>query len=263
MLALHALAVTLLAGTALMGWWQFDVWRSAQSDDVAARLARPPAPLTEVLGPDDVLTGEDVGVPVAVDGRYAPADQQFLVSGRRLGGLDGFWVLSPLRVESTGSDLLVVRGWTPTGTALPPVPRGQIRETGVLQPGEEGSGVLSAGRVVPAIRIPTLVGEVERDLYGGYLLRTGAVAADPAGLRAVPVPEPEASGGAGLRNLAYAAQWWLFGAFTAFLWWRICVDRVAVHRVGATAGPVAPAGCSRPLERHRGQVTEQRRVEGS
>ncbi len=244
MLALHALALAVLLGTALMGWWQLDVWRSAQSDDVATRLARPPTPLAEVLGPDDALTGEDVGVPVAVEGRYGPADQQFLVSGRRQAGLDGFWVLSPLRVDATGSSLLVVRGWTPTGTALPPVPRGQVRETGVLQPGEEGSGAMSAGRVVPAIRIPSLVAEVDRDLYGGYLLRTGGAAAASAGLRAVPVPEPEGSWGVGLRNLAYAAQWWLFGAFAVFLWWRICVDRVAAGRASAATGPraTAPAG---------------------
>lgn len=214
--------------TALLGWWQLASWRDAQAADAADRLDREPVALAEVLGPDEALAGTDVGVPVRAVGRYASAPRQFLVSGREHGGSDGYWVLSPFEVEATGSSLLVVRGWTADAGELPPVPTGRVAETGVLQPGEEGSGTVTAGRVVPAVRIPALVGELDTDLYGAYLLRTGDQPADPAvGLEPVPPARPDASWSAGLRNLTYAAQWWAFGAFACFWWWRLRADRLA------------------------------------
>lgn len=242
MLVLHGLLVAALLATGLMGWWQLDVWRAERADDAAARLAGPAVPLGDVLGPDEAPANQDLGVPVVAAGRYLPAEQQFLVAGRDDAGADGYWVLSPLAVDATGSIVLVVRGWTADISSLPPVPAGPVRETGVLQPGEEGSGVVSQGRVVDAVRIPALAGEVDRDLYGAYLLRTAAPTGDPAtGLRPVSPPRPDASWSTGLRNLAYGAQWWLFGAFALFMWWRMCVDRLAAARV-RTGPPVASPG---------------------
>ena len=242
MLMLHVLLVVALLGTGLMGWWQLDVWRAERAENASARLAGPPVPLGDILGPDEAPANEDLGVPVVAAGRYLAAEQQFLVAGREAAGLDGYWVLSPLVVDATGSVVLVVRGWTEDGSSLPPVPAGPVRETGVLQPGEEGSGVLSPGRVVDAVRIPALAGETDRDLYGAYLLRTAGQPGDPAtGLRPVSPPSPDPSWSTGLRNLAYAAQWWLFGAFALFMWWRMCVDRLAGARAGGRP-PVASPG---------------------
>lgn len=234
MVALHLLLVLVLVGTGLMGWWQLESWRAEQAADAAARLGRAPVPLGAVLGPDEALAGEDVTRPVVVEGRYGQSTEQFLVSGREQDGTDGYWVLSPLEVATTGSSLLVVRGWTPDASALPPVPAGVVRETGVLRPGEEGSGAVSPARVVAAVRIPALVGATSTDLYGAYLLRTDAQPAEPAAadLRAVTPPAAESSWSAGLRNLTYALQWWLFGLFGAFMWWRICSDRLVSARVG-------------------------------
>jgi surfeit locus 1 family protein len=233
LLALHGLLVLVLIGTATAGWWQLGAWRAEQSDDVVRRLERDPVPLTEALRPDDPLANEDLGVPVTVRGRYADRQQQFLVAGREQDGEDGFWVLSPLEVAGTDSSLLVVRGWSAEQT-LPPVPAGTVEETGVLQMGEEGSGAVLPGRVVTDIRIPALVQETARDLYGAYLLRTAADPADPAtDLATVDPPRPDPSWTAGLRNLAYGIQWWVFGGFAVFVWWRTCVDRVAAISVAA------------------------------
>jgi len=226
-----ALLAVVLVATGVLGWWQLAAWRDAQAADLAARLDLRPVALGDVLGPDEALRSEDVGVPVTVVGRYAPAARQLLVGGRQQGDALGYWVLSPLEVESTGSSLLVVRGWTPRAERLPPVPAGRVEETGVLQPSEEGSGSVSADRVVASVRIPALVGELRTDAYGAFLLRTTPQPADPAaGLAAVPPPEPDDSWSAGLRNLTYAAQWWLFGAFAVFWWWRVCTDRVLSAR---------------------------------
>lgn len=238
MVALHVVLVVVLLGTGLLGWWQLDAWRAEQADDAAERLRRAAVPLAEVLGPDEPPAGEDVGVPVVTEGRFAPADEQFLVPRRNADGDDGYWALSPLRVAGTGSSLLVVRGWTARATPLPPVPTGPVRETGVLQPGEEGSGAVSSERIVAAVRIPALVGQTDGDLYGAYLLRTRPQPADPAtGLEPVPPSSTGPAGSAGLRNLAYAAQWWVFGIFAVVLWWRMCADRLAVARQESPARP--------------------------
>lgn len=228
LLPLHLALVAVLAGTATAGWWQLDAWRHEQADDVAQRAGRDPVPLADVLGPDEAFAGEDEGVPVEVEGRYAPASQQFLVSGREQDGRDGLWVLSPLRVDGTDppSALLVVRGWTGDPT-LPPVPAGPVTEIGVLQPGEEGSTTVGADRVVDAVRIPALVNAVNGDLYSAFLVSTGPGTGGP-GLRPVTPPAVEPSWSAGMRNLAYALQWWLFGAFAVFLWWRMCADERSV-----------------------------------
>ena len=42
-----------------------------------------------------------------------------------------------------------------------------------------------------------------------------------------------------LRNLLYGLEWWVFGAFAAFLWWRWCrddLDRVRSGTAAAEAG---------------------------
>ena len=226
------LAVVLLA-TGLLGWWQLEAWRTARSGDVADRLDRAPVALGQVLGPDEPLANEDVGVPVLVEGRYAPAPRQFLVTGREQQGVSGYWVLAPLLVDGTGSSMLVVRGWTADGEQLPPVPAGHVRQTGVLQPGEDGSGAVSAGRVVQSVRIPALVGTLRTDVYGGFLLATDPdPVATRAGLEPVQAPEPDPSWSVGLRNLTYALQWWLFGAFAAFWWWRLRADQDEPAQVG-------------------------------
>jgi surfeit locus 1 family protein len=51
--------------------------------------------------------------------------------------------------------------------------------------------------------------------------------ADPAG----------ADASTGLRNLLYAFQWWVFGAFAIFMWWRWLMEDVLERpRAGATGG---------------------------
>jgi len=226
LLGLHVLLVLVLVGTGVAGGWQWQAWRSAQRNDAAERMTRDPVPLTEALGPDEPLANEDDGVAVDVAGTYAPRADQFLVSGRTLAGEAGYWVLSPLVVAGTKppAAVLVARGWTSQRT-LPAVPADEVRETGVLAAGEEGSGTVGADRVVASVRLPALVGEVDTDLFGGYLVRTTRPA--PPGLAAIEPPTADPSWSVGLRNLAYALQWWLFGAFGLFMWWRICRDQVS------------------------------------
>jgi surfeit locus 1 family protein len=232
MLGLHLLLLVVLVGTGVAGWWQLEAWRHEQADDAAGRADREPVALADVLGPDDPLANEDDGVPVEVHGRYGPTEQQFLVSDRAEGGEDGYWVLSPLLVDgiTPPSALLVVRGWTTHAGTLPPVPAGDVTETGVLAPGEEGSADVGPDRVVEAVRIPALVNAVDTDLYSAFLVRTGD--SPGPGLEPVTPPADDPSWSAGLRNLAYALQWWLFGGFAVFMWWRMCADERSVASAG-------------------------------
>jgi hypothetical protein len=54
-------------------------------------------------------------------------------------------------------------------------------------------------------------------------------AASPAGQRLAPVtpaalPKPDAF--TSVRNLLYALEWWFFGGFAVYVWWRWCRDEV-------------------------------------
>lgn len=224
LLGLHLLLVAVLVGTGVAGWWQWQAWQAEQRQDAAARADRDPVPLADVLGADEPLANEDDGIPVEVTGTYAPDDEQLLVSGREVDGRSGSWVLTPLLVSGSDSALLVVRGWTPEPEAPPPPP-GEVRETGVLTPSEPGSGEVRADGTVDAVRVPALVDEVGTDLYDAFLVRTGDGA---DGLVPVDPVAPDPGWSAGLRNLAYALQWWAFGLFGLFWWWRVCADRLSV-----------------------------------
>ncbi len=241
MLGLHLLALVAVTAMTWAGVWQLDVYRSQQHQESQARAAAPPTPLGRVLGPDDAFSASAVSAPVVVQGTYAARSDQFLVAGRTQAGRDGYWVVSPLLVKGVtvagggASALLVVRGWQPTAVT-PPVPRGPVTVTGALEPGEQRSTPMSAGRVVGSIRIPELVQEVPFDLYSGYVLRTRQAPVTEDGLLPVPPPTSTASWTTGLRNLSYAGQWWLFAAFGAFLWWRTCSEEMARARAHPATG---------------------------
>lgn len=229
MLGLHLLLVVVVAAMVVAGVWQLGVYGDAQRD-VTATTTGPAVPLERVLGPDDALTSDAVATRVVVRGTYAAAAEQFLVRGRENAGQQGYWVVSPLVVADTSttsatpSALLVVRGWQPSAVA-PPVPSGDVRVTGVLQPGEQATTTVGADRVVESVRIPALVNAVPFDLYSGYLLQT-AEQPSADGLSAVTPPAVNPSWTAGLRNLAYALQWWVFAGFAVFMWWHICREEV-------------------------------------
>ena len=233
MLAVHLLAVAAIAVMVLAGLWQLGVYGSARSDAGAEGDAAPAVPLEQVMGPDDAFPDTAVGTAVEVCGSYADPGEGFLVASREHDGRSGFWVVTPL-LASTDSAMLVVRGWQPT-QATPDVSSGRVCVTGTLQPGEQTTTTVGAGRVVDAIRIPTLVGAVPFDLYSGFVVRTAEAPPPHDGLVVVDPPAADVSWTEGLRNLAYGLQWWAFAAFAAFMWWRICREEVA-----RAADPAAP-----------------------
>lgn len=221
LLGLHLLAIVAIAVCILMGLWQLGVYGAKHDDEAAARANAAPVDLLTVWGPDDAFTADLLDRRVIVNGEFT--GKQFSV--RR--GAAGSWTVAPLKVAGTKSFLFVVRGWS-DGTT--PLPSGRVRFTGWLQPSESAP----SGPVAPTddglsvLSIPALTNEVPGDLFSGF-----AVTPDRSvtgGLKPVSVSQPKVAWTVGLRNLAYALQWWVFGLFSAFMWWRMAIDALATHR---------------------------------
>jgi cytochrome oxidase assembly protein ShyY1 len=183
---------------------------------------------------DSPFPGDAVGRPVRFQGRWLP-DETLFVKDRLLHGRRGYWVVTPVAVCTSSCApgnpaMLVVRGWSRTPAGGPAAPPGRVSLPGWLQPAE-GGGVPDqnpADRVLPQMQVVDAIPHVRQDLYSGYVIAENPPQATPSGpLRPVtPASLPQPGGLTSLRNLAYAFQWWIFGGFAVFLWWRMCSDEV-------------------------------------
>jgi cytochrome oxidase assembly protein ShyY1 len=253
MLLLHASGIAAVTIAVLLAGWQYDAWQAGRTLAARDLAGARPAPLADILGPDDAYPGDQVGRPVRLSGQWLP-ESTVEVSDRVLDGRDGRWVVTPVAVCADdcakAPAILVVRGWVPTGADAPPAPTGGAAVTGWLQPGE-GQGLPDpepTDAVLPELRIASAVQHVDTDLYGGYVIArvsTGPTTEDaltPVTPDALPQPDAFTS----LRNLFYAAEWVVFGGFALFLWWRWSrdeLDRVAaLERAAADAGGGSPDG---------------------
>ena len=224
----HLLVLAAVVVCGLLGRWQLDVWHDHRSANAAEVTREDPVPLDDVLGPDAAFPAAGVGRPVVVEGRWDPAHTVY-VADRTRDGRSGVWAVTPV-VTGNGSAIPVVRGWTTTPARAPAAPAGQAALVGLLQPSEDtgASDGDSGDDVIPELSITDLLPRASYDLYGGYVVATdrdlpeGATASTGmAGLAEVtPAHLPGADATSGLRNLFYAFQWWVFGAFALFMWWR-------------------------------------------
>jgi surfeit locus 1 family protein len=225
-----ALAAVLVGIAGWLGWWQLEAWQARRDAEARDLTALTPVALEDVMGPDDPFPGDQVGRPVEVTGEWLP-EGTFFVSDRAVGDEEGYWAVVPLAVGGAGEPAIpVVVGWS-TEPVLPEPLAGEADVTGWLQP-PEGTGAVDDDPdddVVPQLRIADAVQRVDVDLYGAYL-----VARDPApDLTAAGLDQlPEVGTFTALKNLLYAVEWWVFGAFAAFIWWRWVRDQRAVDRVG-------------------------------
>jgi surfeit locus 1 family protein len=232
--ALTLLAAALVLAMGWLGHWQYTAYDQHQNADADQLLGRAPIPLDEALGPDAPFPAESVSRPVVVSGRYLP-DEQFYVRGM---GRSGDYAVATPVLTGSGAAVIVVRGST---SSVPlDAPTGKVHVTGVLEPSDGTSAPLDQTRTTDGIQIPRLVGDVDEDLYAGYVIATSTLPAE--GLPAVAVPTPDASFWAGIRNLLYAVQWWAFAAFVVFMWWRIVRDQPANDdEFGGSADAMAAA----------------------
>jgi surfeit locus 1 family protein len=234
MLLLHLVAIASVAGTGWLGVWQYGAWADHRDDKADALAHAAPKPLADVLGPDDPFPSKYVGQPVRLAGTWLPDDTVF-IEGKAVQGKDGYWVVTPVSTDN-GSAVLVVRGWSEDAEA--PVAQGNATITGWIQPGE-ASGDLdqdATDDVLPSLRIADVLERMDQDLYGAYVIAEEPVEASLTPVTPDQLPKPDTF--TSIRNLLYGIEWWVFGGFAVFLWWRWCKDEV--ERVtSVTAGEEA------------------------
>lgn len=242
----HLLAVVLVAAAAWLGSWQYDAWQTRRVAEAIDLTQAAPEPLAEALGPGDGFPGDKLGQPVEVRGVWQPADTVYVTG--RTGGDDereGVWVVTPMLVDGQNASLLVVRGWAENQTLAPSTPEEEARVIGWLQP-SDGSGATDpdpADDLLPALRVGEVLQRVDGDLYSAYAVVTGDTV--EAGLQPATLEQlPPAGRFTALRNFLYALEWWVFGLFAAFIWWRFVRDGVeaeraveAVAAAGSANGP--------------------------
>lgn len=233
--AMHLLALVLVAAAGWLGTWQYDAWQARRAAEASDLTRVDPLPLDAVMGPDDPFPGEKVGQPVILGGTWVPEGTVY-VSGREHDGAEGYWVVTPLAIGGPDAAALpVVRGWVADPGQAPDPPTGRAELVGWLQPAE---GTLERDQdpsddVLPQLRIADVIQHVHQDLYGGYAVvadraapgawPVGANALNPGtdGLAPATLEQlPDVGRFTALRNLLYAIEWWFFGAFAVFIWWR-------------------------------------------
>ncbi len=211
----HLLVVAALVAAGWLGLWQYHGWQDRREAEARDLTTAAPIPLADAIGPDDPFPGSLVGQPVEVTGSWVP-DATLFVSGREHEAREGAWVVGLVDVD--GSLLPVVRGWTATTGGAPPAV-GAADLVGWLQPSESTGAPDDdpTDDVLPQLRIADLAQRFDHDLYGAYVVQRdagdGLVQADLDAL-------PEAGRLTAIRNLLYALEWWFFGAFAVFVWWR-------------------------------------------
>jgi cytochrome oxidase assembly protein ShyY1 len=231
---LHLLAIVLVGIAVVLGIWQYDAWQAHRNAKAADLTHAEPVPLGEVIGPDDPFPGTKVGQPVTVAGTWVP-DGTVYVSGRVQDGEDGYWVVTPLAVDGTDDAALpIVRGWVADPGDAPAPPTGATTIEAWLQP-PEGTGEVDddpTDDVLPQLRIADVIQHVDQDLYGAYGVATEPESGlDPASVEQL----PDVGAFTGIRNLLYAIEWWFFGLFAAFIWWRWVTETTAEGRTATQA----------------------------
>jgi cytochrome oxidase assembly protein ShyY1 len=122
----------------------------------------------------------------------------------------------------------VLRGFVDgTPTRAPEPPAGVVTVTGTLGPGESPRpGEPLPAPQVRSIDLASLVNEWPGDLYNVVVLASAEAAGDTASEPPVAtdlsrVPPPPLDTPLNLRNAAYAVQWWAFGIFAIWMWWKM------------------------------------------
>ncbi|WP_180903204.1 SURF1 family protein [Nonomuraea indica] len=238
MLGLHLLTIGVVIAFILLGRWQLGVFQDSGRPQATADPE--PVAVTAVAPVGAQLAGETVGRRVTAEGVY-DAQRQLLVADRvpdvdEPGGNvargKGYWVLTPLRLDD-GTLMPVVRGWVAeAGDPATVVPEGRVTLSGRLRPQQGTDSVQRRAGGLPEGQVQTVSTGELLNLWNGEQVRAGYVVAQPpsGGLTQVKVSPPIVGGTLTWRNLAYAANWWIFAGFAVFMWFHFVRDGVREDR---------------------------------
>ncbi|MFI5691482.1 SURF1 family protein [Kribbella sp. NPDC051586] len=252
-LALLLLALAIAAGMSVMGVWQLGVYHSKTAAATAHRAEVAPVALQSLFSIDEGLPAKAVSRRVTVDGTWGPAADQLFIADRVQDSRDGLWVVSPVKLSSTDA-VMVVRGWVPSvSDPAAKAPTGPVQLTGtvIASEAEDSSDDAAKGRVLSSLRIPTIVHLVDYRVYDAFVVQESVSGGMPSPAPAVVQPPPPPTDHAGLRNIAYAFQWWIFAAFTLWMWGRMVFD---AHRSDGEPDPDDDASSGGPSDRAEERV---------
>ena len=208
-----------LGGTSWLGLWQYSVAHRGDLADQVANLPR--AELTAITAIGSYLSESDYGRRVSVSGKLDCSKR--LTSGEA----NPHWLVCPLWLAD-GSAVAVVLGTV--GADQPELPAAVDGTfSGRVQPSQDTSAP-AAIYPDPAPSHVDLIGTAELTQRWRSDVRDGFVVVSPQTSRELGLaPVPAASiafppAGIEFRNLFYAWQWWLFAAFTVFIWGRYLRD---------------------------------------
>ncbi len=224
-LAILALLIIVLVAFSQLGLWQISRANSSDAQDVLdgqAQVTR--VPLTSVTEPHAPFPSGASNLPVEVAGAYDPS-LQFVVPERVLDGQPGWWVVTGLRTDD-GAVLPVLRGWVSDPADADTPGSGARIVQGTLAPSESavppGEGEPLAAGQLASIDLATLANTWPGDLYNAFIFATDE---QPASITdVVPVPPPSLGASVDWGNLGYALQWWVFGGFAIYMYWRFLRD---------------------------------------
>jgi cytochrome oxidase assembly protein ShyY1 len=217
------LAIMVFAAAMSLGQWQLrraDEKRAMQAQVDAAAHSVPVSIAPEPIDPAAVD-----GRRVAVRGRWV-ADQTVFIDNRTYRGVAGFYVVTPVKIEGSDLQVLVMRGWVARDAQdrlrLPPVatPEGPVEVEGLAQARIPQVMELQKAPVPgPGDRIWENLDYPRFEQWSGARLQQVLIrqSADSAVADGLVRDWPKA----GLdvdRHLGYAFQWFLIAAVTAGLW---------------------------------------------
>ncbi|SNU00381.1 Cytochrome oxidase assembly protein ShyY1 [Ruaniaceae bacterium KH17] len=220
---------------AQLGAWQLDraaIRGASEAQQIEEeRLAADPVPLESVLRVGDLVTKQHKLIKAEVTGEWG---EQFLIADRLVDGAPAYLVLTELRLTEgpdAGAMIPVLRGWMTEqdvaaagGAQSVPVPTGEASLIGYIHEDEKAaSGDFPPGQI-GAISVGQLLNLWGGPAFSGYLVAVDAVG---GGVETLPAPSYSEGEGLNLRNLLYAGEWFLFGGFALFLWWRMVRDEAA------------------------------------
>lgn len=216
-LGFTALVVGVIIAFGLLSRWQWSRAEERHEERVAlqAAIARDPVPLG-TLDLTDLQDGQWRAV--TATGVYSP-DDSAVVRKRPLDARNGFWLMTPLRLDEDTS-VWVNRGWLAAGQDalstpdLPAPPAGEVTISGYLRAFEDADPGANAGLPAGQIAAPAAaLLPPASDAVPAYIQ---LATSDPEqeGLVALPLPDIDEG-----RNISYAIQWLLFAAVAMAGWY--------------------------------------------
>lgn len=234
MIALFILLLIAALVAVRLGAWQLDRAAIRGAEEArqieAERLAADPVPIGDVLRVGDLVTTDEKLVKVEATGTWG---DQLLIPHREVDGESAYLVITELRLSEgpdEGAMIAVLRGWISPeevgDASAVAVPTGEASIVGFIHEDEKaGSGDYPPGEI-GAISAGQLLNLWGGPAFSGYLVAAQAVG---GGVTAVPPPSYAEGEGMNVRNLLYAGEWFLFGGFALFLWWRMVRDEAIIR----------------------------------